>query len=157
MAQIASCLHTPGGASKVLVELREDDIVRLPHTTREGKDAERLPASHSCNKVSHTIKGAQSKLLHDMLNHSSMAKGLLPPTNKFVLMGCTVMRALKPTLGAKDCRVPHTFARKISHIRLHLICAPHRARCRVTWSSWLKTMVRMMRILQLSTRTRMTP
>ena len=65
---------TPGGASKVLIELGEDDIVRLPHTTREGKDAERLPASHSCNVVSRNIKGAQSKLLHDMLNHSSMVK-----------------------------------------------------------------------------------
>ena len=50
---------TPGGASKVLIELGEDDIVRLPHTAREGKDAERLPASHSCNMVSRTIKGAK--------------------------------------------------------------------------------------------------
>ena len=37
---------TPGGASKVLVELSEDDIVRLSHTTRGCKDAERLRASH---------------------------------------------------------------------------------------------------------------
>ena len=65
---------TPGGAHKLQVKLGEDNILRLPHTIRTGKDSEPLPSPGKVSAVRHTIDKATSQLLHDIFNHASMEK-----------------------------------------------------------------------------------
>ena len=82
---------TPGGAHKLQVKLGEDNILRLPHTIRTGKDSEPLPSPGKVSAVRHTIDKATSQLLHDIFNHASMEK---------------IFQTLGVTKGYKQVRLP---------------------------------------------------
>ena len=77
---------TPGGENTLTVELGDDNILRLPHTTRTGADAKPLPTNLVMAVMKRTVDGATSDYLHDLFNHAPMSR---------------IFKTLEHTLGLK--------------------------------------------------------
>ena len=65
---------TPGGAQTLPVELGDDDIIRLPHTTRSGSAQGPLPPNSIFAVVSRTVDSVTAAYLHDLFNHAPMVR-----------------------------------------------------------------------------------
>ena len=79
------CAISPDGYTKLQVELGMDDLLRLIHTVRGGKDAAMLPASapftqsSMCARymacvVSRSVLEATAEYVHDLLLHASATR-----------------------------------------------------------------------------------
>ena len=64
---------TPTG-HRVTLLMGDDDVLRLPHGTREGGAAEKLPEINPCNAVQLTAQAATSNFLHRLFNHGNADK-----------------------------------------------------------------------------------
>ena len=66
---------TPGGAHRIRVELGIDDILRICHSARSGKDRMPLPAQQgSINAVKQSASDASSKFIYEAFFHRSDKK-----------------------------------------------------------------------------------
>ena len=65
--------YAPNG-SRITLHMGDDDVLRLPHNDREGKEAEPLPNINPVSLVKHTAQAATSTFLHRLLNHSNPDK-----------------------------------------------------------------------------------
>ena len=65
--------YAPNG-SRIALHMGDDDVLRLPHNDREGKEAEPLPNINPVSLVKHTAQAATSTFLHRLLNHSNPDK-----------------------------------------------------------------------------------
>ena len=89
---------TPGNAHKVQVLLGTDDILRIPHTIRNGMDSipmHELPTSN-INALRRTIGDVDAILLHEIFNHCGSEK---------------LYRTLLSTVGFKAVRFPEFHCR----------------------------------------------
>jgi hypothetical protein len=67
----------PDGLSKFMVELGDDDVIRLPHDVRDGAKALPIPATPATSNVlavRRTIEQMNAGILHDIFCHRSMEK-----------------------------------------------------------------------------------
>jgi hypothetical protein len=87
----------PDGLSKFLVDLCDDDVIRLPHDIRGGARAVPLPhtpATSNVFAVRRTVEEMNSCILHDIFCHRSMEK---------------IYRTLLNTVGFEAIRLPDMF------------------------------------------------
>ena len=65
----------PDGLSKFMVELGDDDVIRLPHDVRDGAKALPIPATPATSNVlavRRTVEQMNAGILHDIVCHRSM-------------------------------------------------------------------------------------
>ena len=87
----------PDGLSKFMVELGDDDVIRLPHDVRDGAKALPIPATPATSNVlavRRTVEQMNAGILHDIFCHRSMEK---------------IFRTLENTVGYEAVRLPDVF------------------------------------------------
>ena len=87
----------PDGLGKFLVDLCDDDVIRLPHNIRAGANAVALPHTPAASNVlaaRRTIEETNSCILHDIFSHRNMEK---------------LYRTLLNTVGFEAIRLPDMF------------------------------------------------
>jgi hypothetical protein len=84
----------PGGSVAVNLELGGDDIIRFPHTVRQGTAATPLPIQPAALHVKRVPASHNSEVLHDIFCHRSMEK---------------IYQTLLHTVGYKAVRLPDKF------------------------------------------------
>lgn len=108
--------YAPNG-SRITLHMGDDDVLRLPHNDREGKEAEPLPNINPVSLVKHTAQAATSTFLHRLLNHSNpdkvhrtlgVTKGLKQPHSPLpgcYCASCALANARKKGLSHKQYSV----------------------------------------------------